>query len=72
MLVGHNPGMHELALGLTGSSDAAGRKALVDNLPTSGLAVIDFPTEDWDDVAFQRGKLVLFVSPKLLKQASSD
>ena len=72
MLVGHNPGMHELALGLTGGSDAAGRKALVDNLPTSGLAVIDFPTEDWDDVAFHRGKLVLFVSPKLLKQASSD
>ena len=24
MLVGHNPGMHELALALTGSGDAAG------------------------------------------------
>ena len=38
MLVGHNPGMHELALALAGSGDAAGRKALADNLPTSGLA----------------------------------
>ena len=28
MLVGHNPGMHELALTLTGSGDAAGKKAL--------------------------------------------
>ena len=36
MLVGHNPGMHELALMLAGSGDAAGRKALDDNLPTVG------------------------------------
>ena len=68
MLVGHNPGMHELALALTGSGDAASRKALSDNLPTSGLAVFDFTTDDWNDVAFRRGRLVLFVTPKLLKQ----
>ena len=68
MLVGHNPGMHELALALAGSGDAAGRKALADNLPTSGLAVFDFEIDDWTDVAFRRGRLVLFVSPKLLKQ----
>jgi phosphohistidine phosphatase len=72
MLVGHNPGMHELALTLIGSGDAAAKKALKDNLPTSGLAVLDFPTKDWTDVAFRRGKLMLFVSPKLLKQASHD
>ena len=72
MLVGHNPGMHELALALTGSGDAAGRKALADNLPTSGLAVLDFATDDWNDVAFRRGKLVRFTSPKLLKQISGD
>ncbi len=69
MLVAHNPGMHELALALTGSGDAAGRKALTDNLPTSGLAMLDFAGDDWDDVAFRRGRLALFVSPKLLKQA---
>ena len=68
MLVGHNPGMHELALALTGSGDAAGRNALADNLPTSGLAIFDFAADDWTDIAFRRGKLVLFVSPKLLKQ----
>src|SRR6266436_6530593 len=68
MLVGHNPGMHELALALAGSGDAASRKALADNLPTSGLAVLDFAIADWNDAAFRRGRLVLFVSPKLLKQ----
>ena len=72
MLVGHNPGMHELALALTGSGDAAGRKALADNLPTSGLAVFDFAGDDWADVAFRRGRLVLFVSPKRLKQTSGE
>ncbi|NLS67504.1 histidine phosphatase family protein [Bradyrhizobium brasilense] len=70
MLIGHNPGMHELALTLTGSGDEAAKRALGDNLPTSGLAVFDFATDDWNDVSFRRGKLVLFVSPKLLKQAS--
>jgi len=72
LLVGHNPGMHELALALAGSGDAAARKALADNLPTSGLAIFDFAIDDWTDVAFRRGRLELFVSPKLLKQASDD
>jgi len=70
LVIGHNPGMHELALALTdGGGDAAGRRALSDNLPTSGLAIFDFAVDDWADVAFRRGRLVLFVSPKLLKQA---
>jgi len=69
MLVGHNPGMHELGLALAGSGDHAGRKALTDNLPTSGLAIFDFDIDDWADVAFRRGRLAVFVSPKLLRQA---
>ena len=72
LMVGHNPGMHELALMLAASGDAAGRKALSDNLPTSGLAIFDFEVDDWGDVAFRRGRLARFVSPKLLKQTSGD
>src|SRR5262249_10754478 len=72
MLVGHNPGMHELARMLTGHGDKAARKALEGNLPTSGLAILDFDTKDWNDVAFRRGKVMLFVSPKLLRQMSKD
>jgi phosphohistidine phosphatase len=72
MLVGHNPGMHEVALMLAGSGDKTARKALEDNLPTSGLAILDFDIGDWSDVAFRRGKLALFVSPKLLRQMSKD
>jgi phosphohistidine phosphatase len=72
MLVGHNPGMHELALALAGSGDAAAKKALEDNLPTTGLAIFEFAIEDWNEVAFRRGTLVRFTSPKLLRQASDD
>jgi phosphohistidine phosphatase len=68
MLVAHNPGMHELALVLAGGGDASGRKVLADNLPTSGLAVFDFAVDEWNEVAFRRGELVLFVSPKTLQQ----
>ena len=72
MLIGHNPGMHELALMLAGSGDAAAKKSLEDNLPTAGLAILDFAIDDWNEVAFRRGKLVRFTSPKLLKQALDD
>jgi phosphohistidine phosphatase len=72
MVIGHNPGMHELALMLAGSGDASAKKALKDNLPTAGLAILDFATDDWSEVAFRRGKLVRFTSPKLLKQTSED
>lgn len=70
MLVGHNPGMHELAIALAGSGDFSLRKALTDNMPTAGLAVFDFAVDDWNDVAFQQGELVVFVGPKSLKAAS--
>jgi phosphohistidine phosphatase len=72
MIVGHNPGMHEMALALAGGGDARARKALADNLPTSGLAIFDFAVNDWADVGFRRGQLVLFVSPKMLKEPSGE
>jgi phosphohistidine phosphatase len=72
MLVGHNPGMHELALALTGDGNAAERHELARNLPTSGLAIFDFEIEDWSDVSFGRGRLITFVTPRLLKHRSPD
>lgn len=69
MIVGHNPGLHELALGLIGGGDAAGRAALAHNLPTSGLVVIDLAIQSWNGLAFGGGQLARYVSPKLLKDA---
>ena len=70
MLVGHNPGFHELALAFTGSGDAGLLGALADNMPTAGLAVFDFAVDDWNDVSFKQGELVHFVSPKMLTQST--
>ena len=67
LLVGHNPGLHEIALMLIGGGDPAGARAIADNLPTAGLAVFDFDVEDWGDVGYRRGRLAQFVSPKLLR-----
>lgn len=72
MLVGHNPGMHEVAAALAGHGDADGRSALADNLPTAGLVIIDFDIDDWNDVRIKRGRLELFISPKLIKQTSGE
>lgn len=68
LVIGHNPGLHELALALVGSGQPADRKALQYNMPTSGLAVIDFKAAHWDDLCFGAGQLLHYVSPKLLKE----
>ncbi len=72
MILAHNPGLHELALALISGGDAAGRRALAANLPTAGVAVIDFATDAWDDIRFRSGRLERFASPKLLREESDS
>jgi phosphohistidine phosphatase len=67
MVVGHNPGLHELALDLIGKAEEEDREALEENLPTSGLAVFKFKIDDWNDVSVRHGTLDRFVSPKRLR-----
>jgi phosphohistidine phosphatase len=66
MMVGHDPGMHELAVALSGSGDAQCRKALSLKFPTAGLAVITFDVATWAEVAPGQGRLVRFMTPKKL------
>ncbi len=63
MLVGHNPGMHALAMDLIADGDAASIAKLSKKYPTAGLAVIDFDG-GWRDVADGSGTLRQFVTPK--------
>ena len=69
LVIAHNPGLHELVLGLVGSGDKAAGQALADNLPTGAVALLSFAGDDWADVTFRSGRLEAFVSPKLLKAA---
>src|SRR5205823_1262252 len=67
MIVAHNPGLHEFALALARTGEPRARQALADNLPTSGLAVIDVDIADWADLSFRQGRLARLVSPALLR-----
>lgn len=66
MLVGHNPGLHAVAVTLAGNVKSAAAKDLGAKFPTAGLAVITFDTESWRDIAAGRGHLGLFMTPKRL------
>jgi len=63
MLVGHNPGMHELAVQFVGAGDATAREALRAKFPTAALAVITFAAVRWSELAPGAGHLSRFVTP---------
>lgn len=64
MLVGHNPTMEDLALGLCGHGDPALLNRLQHGFPTCGLAVIDFDGP-LSDIAPESGTLHAFLTPPL-------
>jgi phosphohistidine phosphatase len=70
IVVGHNPGLHETARLLIASGDIEARERLNEGLPTSGLAVINFPGNDWEKLHPSSGRLEQFVTPRLLKAAT--
>jgi phosphohistidine phosphatase len=71
LIVGHNPGLHELAVMLIASGDIEARERLREKLPTSGLVIIDFAFDDWSRLHPQCGRLERFVTPKSLGSAAS-
>ena len=66
LVVGHNPGLHELALMLIAAGDVEARERLREKLPTSGLVIIDFALDDWAKLHARSGRLERFVTPKSL------
>jgi phosphohistidine phosphatase len=70
LLVGHNPGFHEIAVQLVASGDVDPREQLNEGLPTSGLVVIDLPIDDWSLLHPHAGRLERFVTPRLLADAT--
>jgi phosphohistidine phosphatase len=70
MVVGHNPGLHDLAMQLIASGNVEMREQLNEKLPTSGLVVIDLPVDDWSPLHPHAGRLERFVSPRLIAAAT--
>lgn len=72
MLVGHNPGLQELALELAGSGPAEELEALARKLPTAALVVLSFEAESWAGVKPGSGRLEVFTSPKQLEEEEME
>ena len=70
LIIGHNPGLHDLAVQLIGSGDVAARERVTEKLPTSGLVVIDLPLDEWSRLHPNTGRLERFVSPRLIAAAT--
>jgi phosphohistidine phosphatase len=68
MLVGHNPGIADLASWLCSHGKADQRARLARKFPTGAIAVIEFDVEDWGDVEADAGRLVDFVTPKQIER----
>jgi phosphohistidine phosphatase len=70
LVVGHNPGLHELAVSLIASGDVEARERVNEKLPTSGLVVIDHAFDDWSRLHPNAGRIERFVSPRLIEEAT--
>ena len=66
-LVGHNPGLGELAVALTGSGAQAELSRLAGKYPTGAVAVLDFSIHRWEDVERASGMLALYLTPAELE-----
>lgn len=64
MLIGHNPGLQDLALELVGKGPSELIGPLEAKFPTGAIAVITLPCKAWRDVGPGSGTLKSFVTPR--------
>jgi phosphohistidine phosphatase len=66
LVIGHNPGLHAIALELVGAGDRKLIASLAKGFPTASLAVLTFESEKWSEVRAASGRIRYFVTPKQL------
>jgi len=66
LVVGHNPGLHALALELVGGGDRKALAMLAREFPTGALAVLSFDVASWKDIKNASGHLDHFTTPRRL------
>jgi phosphohistidine phosphatase len=64
LVVGHNPGLEQLALLLAGSDETGLLDELELKYPTATVAELHFPVERWAQVAEGGGTLMRFIRPR--------
>jgi phosphohistidine phosphatase len=66
LVVGHNPGLQELAKLLVAVSDSDALLRLKEHFPTASFALINFMVEDWSRLHPRAGRLEHLVTPTTL------
>jgi phosphohistidine phosphatase len=66
LLVGHNPSIHELAVGLLHN----GEQAALPSFPTAGFAVHELTAVRWVELGAHTTRLLAFVTPRGLADTS--
>jgi len=64
MIVGHNPGLQDLAVMLAVTRRE--RQQLKDKLPTAAVVTLEFDEDLWKDLQPATGHVVLYMSPNML------
>ncbi|WP_245583975.1 SixA phosphatase family protein [Rubritepida flocculans] len=74
LLIGHNPGLHDLGLALMGPAGAAlgsaAAQRLAEGYPTGALAEFTIASR-WQDLAEGGGRLVRFLAPRDLPELTA-
>lgn len=65
LLIGHNPGMQDLAIELAGRGGE--RRRLREKFPTAALAALESKVDRWSELALGAAELVGYVRPKELR-----
>ena len=66
MIVGHNPGFHDIVLRMTKENGNGLREKVGANYPTGAFALIDFAVERWADVEPASGEIRQVIFPREL------
>jgi phosphohistidine phosphatase len=64
LMIGHNPGLQDLAAMLVGTGPRDLRSRLDLEFPTAALAIVDFDLDDWREIAPGTGRIERFVVPR--------
>ena len=68
LILGHNPGMYDLALDLAGPGDSLMRRRLDEGFPSGSLAEFSF-VGTWSDLTPGQARLMRFLAPRDLSPA---
>lgn len=66
LVIGHNPGLEDLAVDLAGDGEPAALTELHTKFPTAALAVFDLGGDEWADLRHESARLIEIVLPREL------